>query len=138
MEPIASGDEIAGHLARLAVLAETDRGLRRIEFVHADVANLEENLPACVQPGADQIFDHLVLSIDRDRATAGELMEVDVMVTPAEAQVEAVMNEAFALQPLADTRLDQQVNRALFEHPRADALFDMLLAAGLEHDGLDV
>ena len=43
----------------------------------------------------------------------------------------------FALKPLPHPDLDQQVDCALLEHPRANALLDVLAAPVLEDDGVD-
>jgi hypothetical protein len=47
------------------------------------------------------------------------------------------MDEAFALQALADAGLDEQLDRPVLEHAGADALLDVLAAAILEHHRLD-
>ena len=59
------------------------------------------------------------------------------MAAPVESQRDAVMREAFALQALADARFDQQIDRALLEQARADALLDVFSAARFEDDGFD-
>ena len=43
-----------------------------------------------------------------------------------EAQLDAVVDQPFAQQPLADAGLRQQIDRALLEHARPHALFDVL------------
>ena len=53
------------------------------------------------------------------------------------SQLDAVMGEAFALEALADARFDEQIDRALFEQARADALFDVFPAARFDDDGFD-
>ena len=64
-------------------------------------------------------------------------MDVDAARTSAEAQVDCVVEEGFALQACADTRSREQIHRALLEHAGADGLEDVLAAAALEHDGVD-
>ena len=54
-----------------------------------------------------------------------------------EPQLDAVVDEPLAPQPLADADLVQQVDRALLQHARADPLLDVLAAPVLEHDGVD-
>ena len=54
-----------------------------------------------------------------------------------ELQLDALVDEPLAPQPVADAHLDQQVDRALLEHAGADAALDVLAAARLEHDRLD-
>ena len=59
------------------------------------------------------------------------------MPAPVEAQLEAVMDEALAVQALGQAGLVEQVDGSLLEHPRAHARLDVLAAAGLEHHRLD-
>ena len=53
------------------------------------------------------------------------------------AQLDALVDRALAVHPLADAGLAQRVHRALLEHAGAHALHDVVLVAVLEHDGLD-
>src|SRR5579862_721380 len=59
------------------------------------------------------------------------------MAAAAESQFDAMMGQAQALQPIADAGCMEQVDGALFEQAGANALFDVLTAASLEHNGLD-
>ena len=54
-----------------------------------------------------------------------------------ELQVDAAMEDALALQALADTGVDQHVARALLEHPRPNPRFAVLTVARLEDHRLD-
>ena len=103
----------------------------------ADVFGLEENLAAGGEPRGDQILDDFVLRVDGNRAAAGQPAQIDSMAAAAEAQFDAVMDQADALESLADAGFIQQIDGALFEHAGADALLDILAAASLEHDRLD-
>ena len=55
----------------------------------------------------------------------------------AELEVDAPVDDPLAVEPLADACVAEQVDRALLEHARADAVLDVLAAAVLEHDRLD-
>ena len=59
------------------------------------------------------------------------------MAAPVESQLDAVMGERFALEALADARFNEQINRALFEQARANALFDVFPAARFKNNGFD-
>ena len=59
------------------------------------------------------------------------------MPLAAELQLDAVVDDALALQPLARARLGQQVDRGLLEHAGPDAVLDVVAAARLDHDRLD-
>jgi hypothetical protein len=54
-----------------------------------------------------------------------------------EAEVDARVVEPLAVEPVSDADGVHHVDRVLLEQPRADALLDVLAAAGLEHDALD-
>jgi hypothetical protein len=55
----------------------------------------------------------------------------------AEAQLDAVLDEALATQPLVEPQLGEQVDGALLEHAGANALLDVLAVPILEDDRLD-
>ena len=59
------------------------------------------------------------------------------MPDAAEAQLDAVVDEALALQALADAEVDQRVDGALLQHARAHALLDVFAAAVLEQHAVD-
>ena len=59
------------------------------------------------------------------------------MPAPVEAQLEAVVDEALAVQALGDAGLVEQVDGRLLEHAGAHARLDVLARARLEHDRLD-
>ena len=48
-----------------------------------------------------------------------------------------MVDQAFALQPLTDAGLGEQIDRSLFEQTRAHALLAILPAARFDHDGLN-
>ena len=51
--------------------------------------------------------------------------------------LDAMMPEAFAIEPGMSPRLAQQLHRRGLQYAGTDAALDMLPAAGLEDDGLD-
>ena len=59
------------------------------------------------------------------------------MPAPVEAQLEAVVDEALAVQALGQAGLVEQVDRPLLEHSGAHARLDVVAAAGLEYHRLD-
>jgi hypothetical protein len=73
-----------------------------------------------------------VLAVDRNRP-AGERFEIHAVTAAAKTQLDAVVDEPFALEPVADSRIDQQVDRALFEHAGPDAFFRVAAAMALDH-----
>src|SRR5208282_3449518 len=87
-------------------------------------------------PRSDQILDDFVLSVDGYRTAAGQPAQIDTMSTPAEAQLDPVMDQPQTLHPLADAGFIEQVDGALLEQAGANSLLDIFAAASLEHDGL--
>ena len=77
-----------------------------------------------------------MLTVHHDRFP-GQLGEVDVMPAPAEAQVDAAMNEPLARHPLAETGLVQKIDAAVFEHAGANASLTVRARARLDDDRFD-
>src|SRR5215212_345673 len=134
---VASGDDPAAQLLVGAVVAKADEGGVGVDGVDAHVLDLEEQRTACVQARLDEVLDHLLLPVDRDRPPAGQLGERDAVAAALEAQLEALVDEPLAVQALADAGLGEDVDRALLEDAGTDALLDVGAAAGLEQDGLN-
>src|SRR5207244_671551 len=107
------------------VLDAIDRGGLRVE----------PDLAAIVEPPLDQVFDDLLLAVDGD-TPAGQCAEIDPVLLALKAQLDAVVDQAFASHSVADAGRAQEVSRSLFEHAGAHARLDVVPAAGLEHDGL--
>ena len=82
--------------------------------------------PPASQARGDEVLDHLLLAVDGDRPPAGELGEVDAVPAPVEAQLEAVVDEALAVQALGDAGGVEQVDRRLLEHAGAHARLDVV------------
>ena len=59
------------------------------------------------------------------------------MAVAVELEIDAAVDDAFAIETLRDSRLAEQVRGRLLEHTSADALLAVLAASLLEDDGLD-
>jgi hypothetical protein len=59
------------------------------------------------------------------------------MLVAVEAEFYPIVNQSIRAQSLADTRLVQELDRALFENAGADASEHIILAAPFEDDGVD-
>ena len=137
VKAVAAGDDVAlEHLVPALVPEADGRALAR-EVVHAHVLDLEQERRAARDPRRDQVLDDLGLAVDDDAAALREIAQRDAVAPARELQLDAVVDEALALHALAHARSRQQVDRALLEHPGADALLDVLAAARLEHDRVD-
>ena len=122
---------------RLAAVAETDaRGVASKPSMPT-LSTSNRICPPAFEARGDQVFHHLVLPVDGDGAAAGQLVHVDAMPAAVEAQLDAVMHEAFASHAVADARAEEQVHGALLQNTGADPLFHVLAALGLDDDGLD-
>ena len=137
MEAVAAGDDVA--LERLPLARVRERDARRVgrEAVERDVGDLEAGFAAVAQARGDEVLDDLLLAVDRDRPPAGEPAEVDAVALAVEAQLDAAVDERLAVQTVAEAGVGEQLDRALLEDARADAVLDVLAAAVLEHDRLD-
>jgi hypothetical protein len=59
------------------------------------------------------------------------------MALAVELELDPVVDEPFAVEPLGDTGLREQLHRALLEDAGADPVLDVLAASVLQHDRLD-
>src|SRR5215207_1557427 len=137
MEPVAAGDEVAEQLARLAVLGERDDRCLIGEPRRGHAADLEVQRAAGPQPCLDQVLHDLVLAVDRDRATSGQLRHVDAMTTAVEREVDAGVPHALTPQAVPDPRRGHEIDSALLEHSGTHSFDDVVPAATLEDDGVD-
>src|SRR6185369_3300044 len=137
VKSVAAGNEIARELARLATLAEGNARLVGVEVANRDAFDAEADVAARCEARGDEVLDHLVLGVHSDRAPAGEHRQIDTVALTAEAELDAVMEHAFALHPFADARFAEQIDGTLLQHPRANRALDVLARAVFEHDGVD-
>src|ERR1700722_1006100 len=140
MKAVATRNEIA--LERLRHTAALKLNLRlrdcaaRVTIVNADRLGLENNLPAGRNPRRDEILDHLVLRVNRDRLP-GQLREINPMPRYSESQLNAIVNKSFALQPRTDSGLHHQLDRAVLQHASANPALAICARLAFEHDRLD-
>ena len=59
------------------------------------------------------------------------------MPLAVELEVDAAVDDPLAVEPLAHTRVAEQVGRPLLEHAGPDPVLAVLARAGLEHHRLD-
>jgi hypothetical protein len=78
-----------------------------------------------------------VLAVHGDGPTAGQTRQVDAMAAASERDVQPLVPHALTGEPFADAGLVHQVDRALFEHARPNALDDMVPTAILDDDRVD-
>ena len=134
MESVAASDDVDLQLVLRSVVAESNARMAGLEVQQRSCLRLEHDLSTSLQSRRDQILDHLLLAVDHDRATVGQLGERDPMTLTFKAQLEAMMNQAVAIHPRGDAHLAQQVNSALLEDTGAHARFDVCPRAVFEYD----
>jgi len=105
--------------------------------MHADVFNFKENLATGRDTRIVQVFQNLVLGIDRDSFPIGEILEIDAVSAAPEAQLDSVVDEALGFHPFANPHFCEQVNGSLFQNASPDALLGILAAAIFDHYGID-
>jgi hypothetical protein len=58
--------------------------------MHADTSNLKQNLAARRDTRIVEVFQNLVLRINRDSFSAGEVLKINAVTTASEAQLDPV------------------------------------------------
>ncbi len=102
------------------------------EVVHTYIGRFQENLALRGRARVEEIGHDLILRINRDGAAVGEFLEVNAVSATAETKPDAVVGKPFAFEPLANTRLFEQIDSSLLEQAGTHALFDVLAAARLD------
>ena len=128
---------VAAQLVALAAVAVVDARPVGVDPLEGHVVHLEQQRAAGVESRGDQVLDHLLLSVDRDRPPRDELLEGDPVPATVEAQLDPVVDHALAAKAIRKTQLREQVDRALLEHAGANPVLDVVAAAVLEHDRVD-
>ena len=137
MVAVAAGDDVALEHVLGALVREADAGTLALEIADGDVGDLEQERKVCVEAEADEVLHDLRLSVDDDCPPAGEVAQRDPVALAVELELDAVVDDPLALQPLSRAGVDEEVGDRLLEHARPQALLDVLPAAVLEHDRLD-
>ena len=101
------------------------------EAVHADVLGLVHRAAPRRLARLHQVAGDLGLAVHH-HALAGQAVQVDAMALAAEAQLHAVVRQAFGVHARAHAELVEQVDRHLLEHAGADAAEHVFAAALLE------
>src|SRR5215469_9756529 len=137
MRPIAAHQEIALDFAFLTAVLESNSQLMGFEIANRNIFNGIMDGTSARQTRRDQILHQLVLAVNRDRAPARQFLEVDAMPATVEGEIDPAMFEPFALQPIAEASLDQQIDRALFQHTRAHTFNHVLACARFDNFRVD-
>jgi hypothetical protein len=104
MRAVAAGNEIALQFDLSSFVFEAN-DWRRSHVAELHAFDPEEDGPALSEPCADQILQNFVLRIDGDGAAARQLMKIDPVRLAVETKLDAVMDEALALQAIGNAEL---------------------------------
>ena len=72
--------------------------------MHVHIGDAKQYFGARVKRRSDQIFHDFLLPVNGDGLAIGQRREIDPMSAAAETQLNAVVAESFALQPLLRSR----------------------------------
>ena len=137
MEPVAARDHVAFELLVAALVPVPDQRSLGLELVHGDVGDLEVEGQARLEAKPDQVLDELGLAVDHDRAPVGEVAQRDPVALAGELELDPVVDEPLALQPLAGARLHEEVDDRLLDDPCTDTRLDVLAAPVFEDHRVD-
>jgi hypothetical protein len=85
VETVAAGDEIAGQLTVIVILAVSNPGLSASQVVHRDVLNLKKDLAPAGRAGIVQVLENFTLGVDGDAFATGEILEVNAVAAAFKA-----------------------------------------------------
>ncbi len=104
--------------------------------MHADAVGFEQQRPAVSQPSLHQILHDFLLAVDGD-ALVDQRLEIDAAQVAIDADINAPMQDAFALHPFADADVGQKIGGPVLDQSGADAVLDVIAAAVFEDDRFD-
>jgi hypothetical protein len=133
VRPVAGGHKL-GLEHPLLALADVANGRHR--SVDADRLGFEADVAARVEARLDQVYDDLLLAVDEDRPP-DERVEVDVVAAAVEVEVDAAMDERFAIHPPSHARRPQELRCAVLQHARAHPRLRVAAIALFQHDRPD-
>ena len=137
VKSVAAGDHVAVEPVLLTIVLVCDVGGIALEVVNRDVRCLEQQRQLSLETRRDQVLDDLGLAVDDNAPPTSQVAHGEVVPLALELQVDAVMDDPFALEPLADPGAFEQVDRALLQHAGPDACLDVVATPILEHHGVD-
>ena len=79
MKAVAPGDKIATYFVGVSILLIANRRTATVEVVDADVFNLKVNLATGSGACIIKVFEHLMLRVNHDAFTAGQILEIDTV-----------------------------------------------------------
>jgi len=115
-----------------AVLYVAYRRLVGVEAAQCYIFRLENRWKSGGVPGVHQVAHYFGLTVDCHGLPRGRPFHVDPMPPPGEGNLDAIVNEALAVQAAGDPDFIQQIDSALFKNARADARQDIFPGLALD------
>ena len=84
----------------------------RIEGLDAGLTSVASNSGPCRETRGNQVLDHLDYPVDHDRAESRRLRGVEPATLAVELQVDAVVDQSFAVEALREAVLPEEVDNA--------------------------
>ena len=84
----------------------------------------------------DEVLDDLVLPVHGD-GLPGQGLEVDAVALVLEEQLDALVHHPFAVQPIGQPGLGEQIDGPVLEDAGPDTVLDVFAGAVLDDDRLD-
>jgi hypothetical protein len=105
--------------------------------MHANILDLKQNLATGRDASIIEVFQHFVLRVDSDSFSASEILEINAATAASKAQLDSIVNQAFAFQALAKAHFHEQIDCSLLQHAGAHALLGILATPILHDDGVN-
>ena len=85
MKTVTSRNKIAGQFIGASILLVSDLRTGAIEVMDADVLNFKKDLATGCDTGTVQVLENLVLSVNRDSFSIGEILKINAVTVARKA-----------------------------------------------------
>ncbi len=136
MEAVATGNEVAGDVLADAVLDIGNTGMIGVEIVRRDVGGLIDRGQTGSGARVHQVERDFGLAVDHHRLAGGG-RHIDAVARAAEGQLDAMMDQAFAVCARAGAHLVEQCDRSLFKQAGADAAEHIVRGLAFQNHVID-
>ena len=107
-----------------------------LEIVDGGVSDAVADVAVVVLPAGGEVQEDVRLRVKPYRLPH-QVLEIDAVALAVEPQLNAVVPVAVAQHPVRDAAVHEQVHRAVLQDAGPDGVGDFLVAADLDHRGLD-
>ena len=71
--------------------------------MNADIVNFKKDLASGRDSGIVQVFQNLVLRVNRDAFSTSEVLKINSVTATSEAQLDPMVDQALSFHPLTNT-----------------------------------